>query len=294
MKLLATTCNFGDLKDSLVRDRIICGIQDKQLREDLLKDPCLDLQRCLDTCRAAELSKERSKTLEESEHVNSLRDQIKRGKAFGNKRCEKVDKRREKFERREKSENDRRENERTEYDAYRKETKKCKYCGGIHRPGKQNCPAFGKRCSYCGIMNHFASQCMAKANVNVVETEGESDEEYCLTLDSIDESEMISVHATSDHEYSKKLFATINLGNSPVKFQLDSGATCNLEDWNELTPTRKWLTMYNNTIMKPLGTCAMEVLNPKNSVLSCGVCSRRQRQSLTNPGKPNHAADGPG
>ena len=56
LKLLATTCNFGDLKDSLVRDRIICGIQDKQLREDLLKDPCLDLQRCLDACRAAELS----------------------------------------------------------------------------------------------------------------------------------------------------------------------------------------------------------------------------------------------
>ena len=26
LRLLATTCNFGDLKDSLVRDRIICGI----------------------------------------------------------------------------------------------------------------------------------------------------------------------------------------------------------------------------------------------------------------------------
>lgn len=26
LKLLATTCNFGDFKDSLVRDLIICGI----------------------------------------------------------------------------------------------------------------------------------------------------------------------------------------------------------------------------------------------------------------------------
>jgi len=43
LKLLVTTCNFGDLKDSLVRDQIIC-IHNKQLREDLLKDPCLDLQ----------------------------------------------------------------------------------------------------------------------------------------------------------------------------------------------------------------------------------------------------------
>ena len=103
LKLLATTCNFGDLKDSQVRDRIICGIQDKQLREDLLKDPCLDLQRCLDACRAAELSKERSKTLDEGENENSLRDQMKRGKAFDDKRRENVDERRESVERRENS-----------------------------------------------------------------------------------------------------------------------------------------------------------------------------------------------
>ena len=38
-----------------------------------------------------------------------------------------------------------------------------------------------------------------------------------------------------------------------------------LGDRNELTPTRKRLTMYNDTMIKPLGTCKMEVLNPKNA-----------------------------
>jgi hypothetical protein len=47
LKLLATSCNFASLKESLVRDRIICGIRDKQLREDSLKDPDLDLKRFL-------------------------------------------------------------------------------------------------------------------------------------------------------------------------------------------------------------------------------------------------------
>ena len=93
LKLLATTSNFADYKDSLVRDPIICRIQDNQLRDDLLEDFCLDLQRCLDTCRANKLSKERSKTLEEGENVNSSRDQMKRGKAFDCIRLEKVDKR---------------------------------------------------------------------------------------------------------------------------------------------------------------------------------------------------------
>ena len=63
LKVLASTCNFGTLRDSLVRDRIICGIQDKQLREDLLKEPDLNLEKCLQTCRAAALSKDQSKTL---------------------------------------------------------------------------------------------------------------------------------------------------------------------------------------------------------------------------------------
>ena len=56
-----------------------------------------------------------------------------------------------------------------------------------------------------------------------------------------------------------------------VKFQLDSGATFNLlpakylEDRNELTQTRKRLPMYNDTMIKPLGTCKMEVPNLKNA-----------------------------
>ena len=68
-------------------------------------------------------------------------------------------------------------------------------------------------------------------------------------------------------EFATKLFATISLGNSVVKFQLDSGATCNLlpeHSTNELTPTRKWLAKYNNRMIKPLDTCTMEVRSPKN------------------------------
>ena len=71
-----------------MRDRIICGIQDRQLREELLKIPDLDLQRCLSVCRATELSKTRPKTLEEGEAANSLKEETKRGKASVNKRCD--------------------------------------------------------------------------------------------------------------------------------------------------------------------------------------------------------------
>ena len=64
LKVLVSTCNFGTLRDSLVRDHIICGIQDKQLQEDFLKESDLNLEKCLQTCRATALFKDQSKTLE--------------------------------------------------------------------------------------------------------------------------------------------------------------------------------------------------------------------------------------
>ncbi|CAG2188277.1 unnamed protein product [Mytilus edulis] len=58
----------------------------------------------------------------------------------------------------------------------------------------------------------------------------------------------------------------------PVRFQLDSGATCNIINSNalkelgikELKKTSQVLKMYNNTTIKPLGTCQLKLINPKN------------------------------
>ena len=63
LKLLPATCNFGTLHDSLIHDRVICGIRNSTLREELLKVVHLDLDKCLRACRVSELSKERNKTI---------------------------------------------------------------------------------------------------------------------------------------------------------------------------------------------------------------------------------------
>ena len=86
LKILASTCNFTTLRESLVRDRIICGIRDSKLREDLLKVADLDLDKCVNARRASELSKERNRAIEAtSETVHHLTSR--------NKREEKKDKR---------------------------------------------------------------------------------------------------------------------------------------------------------------------------------------------------------
>jgi len=53
----AQQCNFELLKDSLIRDRIVVGVVDSQLREKLLSEDPLTLERCIKICRAHEQSK---------------------------------------------------------------------------------------------------------------------------------------------------------------------------------------------------------------------------------------------
>ena len=42
---LAVDCNFGELKDKLIRDRIVVGIRDVSLSERLQMDPELMLEK---------------------------------------------------------------------------------------------------------------------------------------------------------------------------------------------------------------------------------------------------------
>ena len=44
LKILASTCEFGALKESLIRTRIVFGIQDSSVRERLLRDTKLTVK----------------------------------------------------------------------------------------------------------------------------------------------------------------------------------------------------------------------------------------------------------
>ena len=65
LRTRASTC------ESLIRDRIVCGISCNTLREKLLQETDLDLQKAIDMCRASEFSKRQTKSItEETEMQN--------------------------------------------------------------------------------------------------------------------------------------------------------------------------------------------------------------------------------
>ena len=60
---LSKDCEYGTLRDSLIRDRIVCGIQSGIVRARLLRDKELTLTKAIDACRAAEVSDQHLKAL---------------------------------------------------------------------------------------------------------------------------------------------------------------------------------------------------------------------------------------
>jgi hypothetical protein len=57
LRKLAKSCEFAQLHDSLIKDRIVCGIHSAEVKARLLREEDLTLDKALNICRTAELSK---------------------------------------------------------------------------------------------------------------------------------------------------------------------------------------------------------------------------------------------
>jgi hypothetical protein len=63
IKGLSKVCDFGSLADEMLKDKIVIGIQNDNLRETLLQDAKLTLERAVNKCQASERSKHQLKEM---------------------------------------------------------------------------------------------------------------------------------------------------------------------------------------------------------------------------------------
>ena len=73
-------CEFEALHESLIRDIIICGINDNRLRERLLREPELTLQKTIQIGHAAEETKRHVKELQKEVDGKNSVDTVRRRK----------------------------------------------------------------------------------------------------------------------------------------------------------------------------------------------------------------------
>ena len=101
---------------------------------------------------------------------------------------------------------------------------KCYKCGGSfpHRQGGRSCPAMGKACSKCGVLNHFASQCRGgNRSVRAARVDSASNENLTVDL-----GEVRCIGSVIEKAYLVK----ISSKEGAINFNPDTGADVTIID----------------------------------------------------------------
>jgi hypothetical protein len=111
---------------SLLRDRIVLGVNNPNTRKKLLEERDLSLDRCIDICKGAEATKHQIKAMGEEGKIHQMRNNFEKKKR--------------------------------QYNPVQKEQysgiQECKFCGRKHEILKSK-----QTCNLCKRSNHFAAKC---------------------------------------------------------------------------------------------------------------------------------------
>lgn len=142
---MAEYCDYGDLKEQLIRDRIVVGMSDIKTSERLQLKDDLTLASCITIARQAELQSVQTEFLR---HENS---QVSQLSAVHQKTPPNQAKRAD----------------------------KCMFCALSSHP-REKCPAKSSKCRYCSKLGHWEQACRLKTGKSVRNTEStrEANEDY--------------------------------------------------------------------------------------------------------------------
>lgn len=238
---LIRNCQYGELHDDILLDKIICSVKDLRLRERLWLDNKITLATAIDTCRGKEISEKQLKDISQQsslQEVNRITSKPKLNRNYSSNYSEKKE----------------------------PAGNLCFYCGRQHAP--RECPAKGKTCFICQKADHFANVCQSRRplkNVNMLSEAGErssKDERFVLTIQNEDHG---ILKANIEFCVDEQLQVFKN-----VSCQLDTGAACNvigldslcniLDDPNpNVNPSQIKLKAYGGKIITPLGEITLKV-----------------------------------
>ncbi|XP_050064587.1 uncharacterized protein LOC126553473 [Aphis gossypii] len=141
LRKLSENCNFGTMKDRLIRDRLVAGIVDKKLQEKFLSEADLTLERVIDLTKKYQAAKDQKQlmnnTAVEEKSIMKLGKQQNKQFKQGLSNAKKVTV---------------------------KQIENCSRCGKTHNVNK--CPAYQQECMKCHKPNHFAIKCKSTIGTN--------------------------------------------------------------------------------------------------------------------------------
>ena len=187
------------MKNSLIKDRIVLGVNKTKTRERLLRVPDLTLQKALDVVRSAEATDMQMKELDDSS-VHGI----------GREKNKSTDK---------KTPSDNEEK--------RPPSKKfnCGNCGTRH--GARECPAYGKTCNYCQRRNHFQSVCRSRKKVHELGVEQQEGNVPDSTL-------FVGAVTTEVQIQNEECYVMLPVKGHITKLKIDTGSQVNIMPFKDL------------------------------------------------------------
>ena len=225
LRKLAEECEFGTITpDEILRDRLVFGIRDAKVRERLLRESKLTLEKTDEICRAAESTSQQLRLVEPPEtSVHAVGKPVEDDK---------------------------------------RPVKECYKCGRKHAFFKRElCPAFGKTCNRCHKPNHFAVKCRQNsqaASVKVVEEQNSDEEVYhtsALTADA-DDTQLVTLKLESGNFLRFQVDTGAQCNVIPI--DLYKKAT-NDHGLKKVTPTSAKIVAYGGSKIAVVGKIILRV-----------------------------------
>ena len=246
LKTQAQFCNFQD-HDDQIRDQLLHAMADMELREKLLEADQLTLSIAMEKSRQRETAAAQAKTMSSST-IHGMRDQRRQPQhrhyapisespaSTFSRPAQSADRSSAAARAPRQMQNGQRQGPRT-----------CYACGMEgHFAKNPSCPAFGKRCSFCGYKNHLASVCKKKAaalhELRVeadsspldMSTEKEDDSaEYSFPLNYVSADRVSSAAR-------KPILLDVKINDEPLTMELDTGASFSV------IPEHIWRAKWSN------------------------------------------------
>ena len=187
---LSEHCEYGDLHEEMIRDRIVVGIRDSRLSEKLQLDAELTLKKATDTVRQSEAVKKQQAELMKSE-VSRDSQEIDAVKKRGGKYKPAPNK----FQ-----------NQKRGSFVQKSSNNRCGRCGKSPDHSREKCPARDAVCRKCDKKGHYAVVCKSKP------------------VNEISGAEVDFLGAIQTSENSQPWMVKLRVNGTQMTFKLDTGA----------------------------------------------------------------------
>ena len=266
-----TYCDYGVIEDSMLCDRLVCGVRSNTLRDRLLQTHNLNLTQCLDMCRLSEHNA--AQLAQNPDGSGSVVDAIARQAGRSMQTARTAPK-----------EGTRSDAAATPAAAWNSTRAQCSRCGYKHVRGQ--CPAAGKECTNCKKVGHFYKMCNGRkakaAPVDAIEVDPNNVPEEEAESSGSDEELFVGRVEEERKPGPRSWYKTIMVGTEAVRFKLDSGSEANIIP-------KKIFDKIHNTTLKPsicnLVTYSGERFRPEGET-TLNIRGRGLRFHVTTRGGP--------